>query len=692
MKIPTITIGATLIGLILLMGLANNVAVAQLTQLRLQMRDGSLLNVTVDEDGIDWRDVHKDFAAERVLWKDIRQLTLIESPVGNQIKHIESLFRQLTSEKYSEREQAETELKNPSVTAPFQSLLKKRMSESDDSEFSHRLRRILYELEGVEFDVGSEFDGLQLANSESVTDLTRKGDAGDLVIAGKIFDGNKIAFDRSNVLRVVNVSTTPKVTATPPTQNTARAITKTHNKIDRKLFSVSSEMISFETDPAGNPISVRKQVDDVYNELGLLMRTEFAGYIELNKYPFKFCPIETGDKCVYPFNANTQKRLRGASIISFCNPGQPNVVAGVSKFGVFIESVEHSRDFVVEAYNFRNQLIGMVEASDQVCIFAGFETAEPIVKIRIARNDALTGLEREIDETYAFDCVFMGPTSPIAELYHINRSKTRLGPFSTRINLKTGDQLIATESTISTDQIKLTNPHSQESNSYPWSEVRSVAFAQLDDQTRKNKTIKLQLADGSIVNTEPESIFSSFDFIGHEFDQQKVVGIWSETCRYPQDIEFQFNKPVIVYPGCQIVADELETLKNGFTWNSETSIKHVQDVVLSDGGDPFQRIEDPDPDLTPKENRVEFTEPKSGEVTGSPTLWFSKPTPVIPGNGHIHFSDGQYFVLNGENGFSIEKIDSGKRMVVVRLGELTKAYPFTRLVSISLPNSKLPGQ
>ena len=69
--------------------------------------------------------------------------------------------------------------------------------------------------------------------------------------------------------------------------------------------------------------------------------------------------------------------------LRFCLPNQQSVRAGVHELGLFIARVNHSRDFIMEAYNADGQILGSVEASDQQYVFMGIKSSEPIVFVRI---------------------------------------------------------------------------------------------------------------------------------------------------------------------------------------------------------------------------------------------------------------------------------------------------------------------
>ena len=403
---------------------------AQAQRLFLFLRDGSVVVVEVETKGFQWRNVTDDLEVETISWKDLRQLNLIQNSVGQQVAQIEEHLQNLKSESYQEREAAEKALRKANMSGPFKFVIRAHMKRSRDAETIHRLRRVMESLDDVRSGTRPEFDCLMLKQTGNDSEAEpRMGDAFDFTIEG-VSEGRTVKFERQQIASVVASNRGLKPVEFQPGFNPV----KTFNKIDKTIFDIESELINFETDGSGNPVPLGKTLNNHFSGLGLLMRTEYAGYIQAIKYAFKHCPIESGDRCACPYDANTDKRLRGATILSFCTPGQPNTVAGVTRFGIFLERIEHSRDFVVEAYNQRGQMIGMVESTDQVCVFAGFESAIPITKIRISQNDALPELDRDIDSTYAFDCVLFDSPRPLPQLSPVSKQvqgQTSFSPEST---------------------------------------------------------------------------------------------------------------------------------------------------------------------------------------------------------------------------------------------------------------------
>ena len=123
-------------------------------------------------------------------------------------------------------------------------------------------------------------------------------------------------------------------------------------------------------------------------------------------------------------------------------PNQGSVAAGVMEFGMQMARVNHSRDFIVEAYNADNQLLASVESSDEPCVFSGIKSTQPIAKIRILSNPYLFRIDRAIDEDYAVDSICFSPPVPIDSLTPKDQPS---------VTLNNGDLL-------KTNKIKLSGP------------------------------------------------------------------------------------------------------------------------------------------------------------------------------------------------------------------------------------------
>ena len=649
---------------------------AQEIGVQLHLRNGSVVNTKIDAQQFEWTDIEQQ--TQKLDWRDVRELRLIEAPVSEQVEKVQQLVNQLTSPDYRLREEAESRLSSVEFAGPFKSLIAKTATEINDQEALYRIKRIMDALSDMEeSEVPSAgFDKVTMQDSS-----TRLGDVSNFRIRCEVF-GKTVTFNRKQVglIQVKNESVSSKTIPRGQIQ------TQTFNQISGDFYKNDNDTtISFEFDSNGTPVTVGKAVDDFFANQGLLMRTEKPGYIQLTKYPFKFCPIDSGTRCVCPYDEESDRRLRGATIINFCIPGQPTSVAGVHRFGVFLERVEHSRDFVVEAYNVVGQMIGMVESSNQVCSFFGFESNELISQIRISTNKDLPGdlqrvIDGKVDETYAFDCVTYDRPKKIAGLSR----RSEKFQHTARINMTNGDSLLVQQYSLDMNQISVDNPMIGARSEFDWQNVHSIAFPNILAKENKSfRQIMVQTKNGSIVRVEDESVLSSFDFIGHEFAKDEIVGIWDNKARLPLKSDFENESPIIVYPSCRIIADDLQFDQTGFSWNSDTSKKLIQQIQLGIDEEDFTEPEVQDPDLTPNVSEVIF----ANREQPVPSLWLKQPLTTELGGGHLLLNDNQFFVLGNRDGFRLKEINQEKKYLIIEFNAISKIYPLSRVVSLSLPKS-----
>ena len=658
------------LAILLLMLLVTRGALAQ-NQVQLQTRDGNLIAAVVTANPVAFSVVDGVKRQKReIAWKDIASIKFVEFQLSRQTDRVEELLQQLSDPEYRKREQAEELLSDVEKFGPFDSLIRNVARDSADIELNYRLQRVLDRLEEYSGPTVGSLDELVFKNGESL-----RGDAGDLEVVVELL-GKKINFNRNNLTRIV---TSPEKAVNAKSEP---LLVKTFNRPFPQFYKDDDRLISFENLKSGEPTPLGENASEMFVSEGLKFQTEDAGYVGTLWYPFKLCPIDTGKKCICPFDetARVAKRLWGTTLITFCPPGQPDVSAGVKKFGLFLEKVDHSRDIVVEAYNAVGQIIGMVEASDQKCVFAGFEANELITCIRISKNEHLPKLSRRVDPSYAIDCVTYKDLAPIPMLY--NPVAGSADAIQVKVGLKNRNQLQVTQLRVSDGRLsfqsellegnvecELTNVASIEYN-------RSRRFAASD-----NDYLMVQLADSSIVKTEIDNWKQPFDFLDSKLVREQIVGIWSG--RNPSRLEQLWDgaagEPIICFPGCRVIAQDLQLRADGYSWNDETSEKKVQNVKLFEHDDSrVNREESEDPDFTPDVDLVVFR-----DAPQIPTLWLQQPQTIRGSAPHVYLTDGQYFVLGEDGGFKVSRI--GSKNVEIEFGASKKLYPLTRISSIKLP-------
>ena len=650
-----------------------SVASAQ-QQVQLHTRDGDLVMALLPDSSIRFTVVDSLKSESRqVSWNEVASLQLVEFQMAQQTEQIEELLQQLADADYQKREQAEALLSDAEKFGPLEAIIKDMAKSPKDIEVKYRLKRVLNALEEYNGPAVGSFDEIRLKSGELL-----RGDVGDFAPVTDLF-GKQIRFSRKNLLQVV--------TADEQLQNSERKTLEitTYNQPFPNFYKNEDELISFENVKNGEPTPLGENAAEMFASDGLLFRTEDAGYVGTLWYPFKLCLIEPGKKCICPFDetALVAKRLWGTTLITFCSPGQPNVSAGVKKFGLFLEKIDHSRDVVVEAYNAAGQMVGMVEASDQKCVFAGFESNELITCVRISKNAHLTKLSRRIDPSYAIDCVTYADLQPTQALY--DPVPGSAAAIQIKLGLANGNKLNVTQLSVDEQRLSFQCGLSGEATC----SVDEVSFLNYNRSRRfaasENDYLMVQLVDSSIVKTEIDNWNQPFDFFETVIGEDQITGIWSgrQPARLPLSVDFESSKPVIVFPSCRIIAEGLKLSGNGLSWDGARSNKLIQEVKLFEKDrSRVTREESQDPDLTPAVSDIAFrSSPKI------PTLWLQPPQTLDTSRGHVFLTDGQYFALGDNSRFKVTHI--GSRNIEIEFGKSKKLYPFTRISSIKLPSKSL---
>ena len=539
-----------------------------------------------------------------------------------------------------------------------------------DIEVKYRLRRVLDALEEYNGPAVGSFDELLLKNGELL-----RGDVGEIGLFRELF-GKHVQFNRKNLLRIAAVVGPLNRTEPKPLEIT------TYNQPFPNFYKNEDQLISFENLKSGEATPLGENAAEMFASDGLLFRTEDAGYVGTLWYPFKLSPVEPGNKCICPFDetARVPKRLWGTTLITFCSPDQPSVSAGVKKFGLFLEKIDHSRDIVVEAFNAVGQMVGMVEASDQKCVFAGFESNELITCVRISKNAHLPKLSRRIDPSYAIDCVTYADLQPTETLY--DPVPGSIAAIEVKLGLTNGNKLNVTKLSIDQQRISFACGLSGKASS----NVAEVASLNYNRSRRfaasENDYLMVQLSDSSIVKTEIDNWGQPFDFFDSKISKGQIAGVWSgrHPARLPLSVDFKSAKPVIVFPSCRIIAEGFELGASGLSWDGERSEKLIQDVKLFEKDNSrVTREESEDPDLTPQDSDVVFRD--SPEI---PSIWLQQPRTIDTSQGHVYLTDGQYFVLGEGASFKVSNI--GSKNIEIEFGKSKKLYPLTRISSIKLPS------
>jgi hypothetical protein len=366
-------------------------------------------------------------------------------------------------------------------------------------------------------------------------------------------------------------------------------------------------------------------------------------------------------------------------VISFCVPGHPEIPAGVHEAGVFVERVSHSRDVVVEAYDAVGRMLGMVEATDRQCIFAGFKSNEPIGSLRILRNPDLPDVGRDVDELFAVDNLVYDRIEPIYS--SAGKSSTRVdAPW---VHLKSGDILAARRMSLDMNQILFDNPvgNDPERIAFSTSDVHAIQFnlvtRDVPPDTNGGRWM-VALDDGSILKTKSGAEFASEEFEGLSFSPDEIVGLWraDRTARFATNDQFKAGLPVAVFPSCAIVLKGFEFTGEGVRWDLSKSEKIVQKVIIPPYVDePKVEPEQPDSDLTPSVDVLLFS-----NADDWPTIWLRPPRHIDRSKTRLTLTDGQQWVFGTDTGIELQSL--GHRELVVRVDNKPYQIELDRIASI----------
>ncbi len=652
---------------------------------QISLGGGSLITVEVSNETLTWTDVleNGEMNEQTVKFSNIRQLVLSQAPATKQVAEIHKFLNQLESENYQDRMNAEEQLSDPKTGGRFRSLIKARVNHNN-YEARYRIERILKRLDQSTQESSSEFDILTLKDG-----TTLEGDAGDFVLLCN-YRGNPSSFKRAEI-ELISTPNKPK----PILEANAKiAVRMFHqhqemaddNKVTKHFYRPGQVMVDFDNAPNGAELERQTSVNEVFTPFGLRLDTEQVGFIGISGYPFKFSPLPVAGNsiCVFETIGSYAKRFKGVTEIRFCMPNQPAVPAGVHEIGMFIARVNHSRDFILEAYNADNELLASVESTDKPCVFSGVKSNEPITKIRILSNPYLFRVDRVIDEDYGIDSICFSPPVPV-----LTPADSEPGI----IRLKNGDLLKGNEISIKdrdTFSIALTDGKSM---TIQRDELQTIRFNnQLDGKIGKPekgaqpftsiKKVQIEnfwmaiLNDRSTIRVTPGATFKSTLFKNLTFKPDDLLGLKASrnATRFPEASDFNKESRVLVFPTCRIASNNIKFSDEGFTWPKD-ALKLEQPVHTDED-------ENDEQDPTPPFTKISYA--NSGPES-SPTVWFNPPKSRQPGTGRLRLTDGQLLTLGGTTGFEITEFQQDE--ITVSIGEQQAQIPLSKVLSIDFPSN-----
>ena len=645
----------------------------QATELELTLESGSVLVADVPLGAIDWTEVQSNgqMTNRRVAVGDIRRLWLCKTPASDKVAQIRELLFLLQSDNYREREAAELELSNPDIGGQFPKMLS-QLAATADAETKYRVNRILNKISDYESSTPSEFDELKLKSGRIL-----RGDAGDFSFTCTV-DGQRLSLKR-NQLRMLR---TPEVNP-DPSFGSEPVETEIVLVPQGKFYLPEQTTIHLETDPLGNELDRKADISRTYIPLGLKLGSVERGYVGISGYGFKFPETPTGKNSGAVFMESRSgnqvlryKKFIGTLVIDFCTPDQPSVAAGVNEFGVHIATVEYERAFVMEAFNAAGQIIANVEAGERDCAFMGVRSNELIASLQIRKNSNMDKFHRKPDDDFAFDSIcFSTPKQ-------LTAAKTRNAlavDGKASVRLKNGNVWFGNRMELDANgSIELVDADFQRPAVFGPDMLGAISFVDPKaGQRPKRRSWSMQLADGSILNVDPNSRFRSQLAPDYLVPIDQAVALWpSESpARFAHSTDWNDAKEIVVLPTGRILASGIKFTTKGYSW--KTLDKRLQE--LSPNANELAQDENPMPDL----NQVIY---KEVDDSNAPTVWLRQPRTINPNAGFVLLRDGQRLMFG--DGQLFQLIQLGRDSVQLKVQSRNVTIDNDRIHSVKFETRK----
>lgn len=666
--------GFALGALILLASLRPGPANAE--QFKVEFRDGTIATVDLPDQPIKWTVVSSSgqVTSRSIELGKLESLLLTESPASEQLVEIIELIRQLDSEDYWQREEAEAELKV--LGKRYKKILsQEKLLTSSDAKY--RLRRILNSMSTSKVEGSVDLDRAKFTNGQTVL-----GDAGELAIPA-IYFGKTVDLDRTSIRKIYRPQGSQP---TRPDKSETVKVQLFHDHVPF-LKAGKVKLFEFEKDSLGRPLSKLGivEVNDAWVDNGLVLGTEFPnGHVRVSSYEFigKNRPVGGLSICnAGSKTSNTHNRFRGVMVITFCEPGARESARGVHQFGCFLAKVNRSRDFLLQAYDSMGNLLGVSEANHESCTFCGIKSSVPIAKIRILGNPWVRELRlREkwkrtsVDLDYAVDGLFMSEPVDI--------DSPQLAP---HYQLRNGDYgLLTSAQPQSENEIEV---FSRPLNRFQLKleDTKSITFARASGAGPRDQWM-IRTTNGSHLLWDPATEKSPW--MKESFPIKDIVAIWpaSTSARYPVDGDFDKGKNVVCFPGCRIATDDLKLETGQFSWTSGNRLEE----------DLFVEIEGREKVLSEAHDNVDPGKTKfSWEIRKlkqyqTPTIWLAPPTSLTADVGIVKLMTGEQIVYSNGGFFELKSLDR-KEITFERNGNTIKV-PIREVASIHPPQSQASAE
>ena len=539
---------------LMLATLVHSEAAAELT---VHFRSGTSLTGEIGQQSVAWTSVAPNGAVSQFNYEtsQIKSLSLAKTESSAQMIRVRQLLHRLNDPDYQVRESSEQQLK--AIGGQFRSVVETFLNDPS-FEVRYRVKRLMSDSSFKSSPtVKRETDRITLDDG-----TTLEGEATDFSLSLDAY-GKTIQLNRQNVLRISRAQTQPVPKNEIASDREPVAVELFHQY--EGFNSPEQTEFRFDTQLDGKPFGLRTNLDEYFKDDGLLFKNAGNGFVGISSYDFKFDPLPVGGRSVGLYGARRGNDLRGIMEITFCEPGNPLVSAGVYEFGTFIAKVSFRRDIILEAYGADGQLLATVEGTDQKCVFAGVKSNQLITKIRILSNPYLKKIERKIDDDFTIDTLRM--SKPIVT--DVQQSKGQQ-----EVVLKNGDVLewASMQVTKDAELRMMVGSLSDQTIEFllPIGDMRRVSFGR---SIKASTAWQAMLDDGSRVNMLPGKTFES-KFFGFSVSPSDLVGCWpaASAPRFPVqgDITKASNITADRFPDLSF-ADEVSEVRVGSSFMGRRS-------------------------------------------------------------------------------------------------------------------------
>lgn len=589
-----------------------------------EFRDGTRLKMTFSESELPWRTVAPSGESDlrSLSLDDFDSLELVPLPDSRKFELVSRALADLRSDEYAVRQSAERDLLQ--LGGRFRPFLEDALREGDEVDFCWRLSRILQVLPR---------DRVSRDRSDLLLDGSGKrleGDVGEWSSTASAY-GATLPIDRSAVCRISRLSDGLTVLEGPTVGLVQRILEDTMDRDPE-----TTVRIDFEEDTNGRELEGTEDVSEMYLPWGCVLESSYdASTIALESgfsvrgLSRKFCA------------ANREPKYRGIMTIRFCEPGNPDVPAGVRFAGLWVGTVTPGGT-TLEAYDAAGRLLNSIKTTRHGSEFLALRSAVPIAYLRVVPNENRQD-RRGYDPNYAVDDLVFDTPVPIAA--------TRDNDYYTLVlnsgEVLRGRGLRADGETLSLEDLSVGIPQVR----IPVTDLKAIFPPYWPEANGSNAegTCHVMLEDGSVLRASPSPQGLQPTRLPHRepIVKSQIAVLWGESKVFlPPPDDWDGNSPIML------------------NWREAAPLT---DVELKEAG-----VESP-----------EFSEPLAYE--GLPPIWLRPQPEVAATQGRVRLITGEEFVFS-EEGFRLR--DWSPQGVTLTDGEHEIAIDMNEVVVLVLDDAQ----